>query len=257
MGIVNLTDDSFSGDGLRGQAVSAIAQGLRMVEEGADLLDLGAESSRPGAEPVSEQQETDRLLPVIEGLRECGVPLSVDTVKPDIMTVALAAGADMINDIFALRAPGAIEAVATSNAATCLMHMHGEPRTMQSDPRYGDVVTEVASFLDARVAACVAAGIDRNRIVIDPGFGFGKTLAHNLDLLRHLERLATSGPPVLVGLSRKSMFGLVTGRPVGDRMPASIAAAVLAVQRGAAIVRVHDAAATRDALSVLKAIEDK
>ncbi|MBK7815198.1 MAG: dihydropteroate synthase [Rhodocyclaceae bacterium] len=255
MGIVNLTDDSFSGDGLRGQALKAIAHGLRMAEEGADLLDLGAESSRPGAEPVSEQQEMDRLLPVIEGLRECGIPLSVDTVKPGIMSVALSAGADMINDIFALQAPGAFEAVAASNAAVCLMHMQGEPRTMQSDPRYGDVVTEVASFLDARVAACMAAGIDKNRIVIDPGFGFGKTLAHNLALLRHLDRLVRSGLPVLAGLSRKSMFGLITGHPIGDRMPASIAAALLAVQRGAAMVRVHDVAATRDALLVMKAIE--
>jgi dihydropteroate synthase len=256
MGIVNLTDDSFSGDGLRGGAGNAIAQGLRMVEEGADILDLGAESSRPGAEPVSQQQEMDRLLPVIEGLRGCGVPLSVDTVKPGIMAAALAAGIDMINDIFALQAPGAVEAVKASAAAVCLMHMQGEPRTMQSDPRYGDVVAEVAAFLGARAAACTAAGIDKNRIVIDPGFGFGKTLAHNLALLRHLDRLTAAGLPVLAGLSRKSMFGLITGRSVGDRMPASIAAAMLAVQRGAAIVRVHDTAATRDALSVLKAIED-
>lgn len=255
MGIVNLTDDSFSGDGLRGQAANAVAQGLRMVEEGADLLDLGAESSRPGAEPVSAQQEADRLLPVIEALRGCGVPLSVDTVKPDIMTAALTAGADMINDIAALRAPGAIEAVAASNAAVCLMHMQGEPRTMQSDPRYGDVVAEVASFLDARVAACTAAGIDKNRIVIDPGIGFGKTLAHNLALLRHLDRLAASGLPVLAGISRKSMLGVITGRPVVERMPASIAAALLAVRRGATVVRVHDVAATRDALLVLRAIE--
>ncbi len=256
MGIVNLTDDSFSGDGLRGQAENAIAQGLRMVDDGADLLDLGAESSRPGSEPVSQQQELERLLPVIGGLRDCGVPLSVDTVKPVIMSAALAAGADMINDIFALQAPGALEAVSVSNAAVCLMHMQGEPRTMQSGPRYADVVAEVAGFLDDRVTACTAAGIKKNRIVIDPGFGFGKTLAHNLALLRHLDRLARSGLPVLAGLSRKSMFGLITGRPVGARLPASIAAAVLAVQRGAAIVRVHDTAATRDALSVLRAIED-
>lgn len=256
MGIVNLTDDSFSGDGLRGQAENAIAQGLRMVDDGADLLDLGAESSRPGSEPVSQQQELERLLPVIGGLRDCGVPLSVDTVKPVIMSAALAAGADMINDIFALQAPGALEAVSVSNAAVCLMHMQGEPRTMQSGPRYADVVAEVAGFLDDRVTACTAAGIKKNRIVIDPGFGFGKTLAHNLALLRHLDRLTAAGLPVLAGLSRKSMFGLITGRPVGARLPASIAAAVLAVQRGAAIVRVHDTAATRDALSVLRAIED-
>lgn len=257
MGIVNLTDDSFSGDGLRGQALKAIAHGLRMAEEGADLLDLGAESSRPGAEPVSEQQEMDRLLPVIEGLRECGIPLSVDTVKPGIMSVALSAGADMINDIFALQAPGAFEAVAASNAAVCLMHMQGEPRTMQSDPRYGDVVTEVASFLDSRVAACMAAGIDKNRIVIDPGFGFGKTLAHNLDLLARLGAIAAAGYPVLAGLSRKSMLGAITGRPEGEREAASVAAALLAVERGAAIVRVHDVRGTVDALAVWRAMAEQ
>lgn len=255
MGIVNLTDDSFSGDGLRGEIADAIAQGRRMVEEGADILDLGAESSRPGAGPVSRDQELDRLLPVIEGLRDCGVPLSVDTVKPEIMSAVLAVGADMINDILALQAPGAIEAVAGSNAAVCLMHMRGEPRTMQVEPRYDDVVAEVAAFLEARAAACASAGIEKNRIVIDPGIGFGKTLAHNLALLNHLDRLAASGLPVLAGLSRKSMFGLITGRPVAERMPASIAAALLAVQRGAAMLRVHDVAATRDALTVMKAIE--
>jgi len=256
MGIVNLTDDSFSGDGLRGQTAGAIAQGLRMVEEGADLLDLGAESSRPGAEPVSAQQELDRLLPVIDGLRDCGVPLSVDTVKTDVMRAALLAGADMINDINALQGQGALDAVATSSAAVCLMHMQGEPRTMQTDPSYTDVVAEVAEFLSARVAVCEQAGIARNRIVIDPGFGFGKTLTHNLTLLRNLYRFAGSGLPVLAGISRKSMLGLITGRPVGERIHASVAAALLAVQRGAAIVRVHDTAATRDALATLKTIEE-
>jgi dihydropteroate synthase len=256
MGIVNLTDDSFSGDGLRGQTAGAIAQGLRMIEEGADLLDLGAESSRPGAEPVSVQQELDRLLPVIEALRDCGVPLSVDTVKADVMRIALAAGADMINDVTALRGPGALAALATSSAAVCLMHMQGEPRTMQADPRYADVVAEVTEFLAARVAACEDAGIARNRIVIDPGFGFGKTLTHNLTLMRNLDRFVGSGLPVLAGISRKSMLGLITGRTVGERIHANVAAALLAVQRGAAIVRVHDTAATRDALAILKAIEE-
>lgn len=256
MGIVNLTDDSFSGDGLHGQVSIAIAQGLRMVEEGADLLDLGAESSRPGAEPVSVQQELDRLLPVIEGLRGCGVPLSVDTVKPEVMRAALAVGADMINDIMALRVPGAMAAVAESSAAVCLMHMQGEPRNMQATPHYDDVVAEVSAFLAARVSACTAAGIVKDRIVIDPGFGFGKTLAHNLALLKHLDRFVATGVPVLAGISRKSMLGLITGRPVGERMPASIAAAILAVRMGAAIVRVHDTAATRDALAVLKAVEE-
>ncbi len=255
MGIVNLTDDSFSGDGLQGQSARAIEQGLRMVGEGADLLDLGAESSRPGAEPVSAQQEIDRLLPVIEGLGDAGVPISVDTVKPEVMRAALAAGADMINDIQALRAPGALEAVSATPAAVCLMHMQGEPRTMQVAPAYDDVVAEVSGFLAARVAACEAAGIVKERIVIDPGFGFGKTLAHNLELFRHLGRFAATRLPVLVGVSRKSMLGALTGRNVTERMPASVAAALLAVQRGAAIVRVHDVAATRDALAVFNAIE--
>ncbi|MBI5786026.1 MAG: dihydropteroate synthase [Rhodocyclales bacterium] len=255
MGIVNLTDNSFSGDGLRGQANGAIAQGLRMVEEGAELLDLGAESSRPGAEPVSLQQELDRLLPVVAGLRDCGVPLSIDTVKPEVMRAAIDAGADLINDIAALQAPGALAAVADSQAAACLMHMRGEPRTMQADPHYDDVVGEVWAFLMDRVAACESAGISRQRIVIDPGFGFGKTLGHNLELLRHLDRFVDTGLPVLVGMSRKSMLGQITGQPVGERISAGVAAALLAVQRGARIVRVHDVAATRDALAVWQAIE--
>jgi len=255
MGIVNLTDDSFSGDGLHGVSARAIEQGLRMANEGADLLDLGAESSRPGAEPVSVQQELDRLLPVLEGLRGSGVPLSVDTVKPEVMRAALAGGADLINDISALQAPGAVEAVAATKAAVCLMHMQGEPRTMQASPHYDDVVEEVRSFLAARVAVCTAAGIANNRIVIDPGFGFGKTLGHNLDLLRHLDRFVATGLPVLVGLSRKSMFGQLTGRPAQERVHASVAAALLAVQKGATLVRVHDVAATRDVLAVLAAVK--
>lgn len=257
MGIVNLTDDSFSGDGLRDETADAIVRGRRMVEEGADILDLGAESSRPGAEPVSRDQELDRLLPVIDGLRDCGVPLSIDTVKPEVMDAVLAAGADMINDITALSAPGALQAVAGSQAAVCLMHMQGEPRTMQVAPHYADVVTEVAAFLAARAAVCASAGIEKNRIVIDPGFGFGKSVAHNRTLLRHLGRFVAEGFPVLAGLSRKSMFGAITGRPVGERLYASLAAALLAVQKGAAIVRVHDVTATRDALAVLTAIEER
>jgi dihydropteroate synthase len=257
MGIVNLTDDSFSGDGLCGDARGAIEQGLRLVAEGAEILDLGAESSRPGAAPVPLQQELDRLLPVLEGLRDCGVPLSVDTVKPDVMAAALAAGADLINDIAALSATGALAAVAGSPAAICLMHMRGEPRTMQADPHYDDVTGEVTDYLAGRVAAAEAAGIARNRIVIDPGFGFGKTLAHNLALLRGLDRLAALGLPVLAGLSRKSMLGQITGQPAAQRVHASVAAALLAVQRGAAIVRVHDVAATRDALRVLAAVGEE
>lgn len=256
MGIVNLTPDSFSGDGVGHDSALAIAHARVQIEAGADILDLGAESSRPGAEPVSAREELDRLLPVLEALRDCGLPLSVDTVKPEVMRAALAAGADMINDIAALRTPGALEAVAASPAAVCLMHMQGEPRTMQADPQYGDVVMEVGGFLAERVAACAAAGIGRDRIVIDPGFGFGKTLAHNLALLRHLDRFVAMGLPVLAGMSRKSMLGQITGKPVAERMPASIAAALLAVRKGAALVRVHDVAATRDALAVLNAIEE-
>lgn len=257
MGIVNLTDDSFSGDGLHGNADAAIAQGLRLVAEGADILDLGAESSRPGALPVALEQELARLLPVVAGLRGCGVPLSVDTMKPEVMAACLDAGADLVNDIAALATPGALAAVANGSAAVCLMHMRGEPRTMQADPQYADVVAEVAGYLAGRVAAAEAAGIARNRIVIDPGFGFGKTLAHNLALLRGIGRLRDLGLPVLAGISRKSMLGQITGRPAAERVHASVAAALLAVQRGANIVRVHDVAATRDALRVLAALGEE
>lgn len=257
MGIVNLSDDSFSGDGLHGDTGAAIAQAVRMIEQGAHILDFGAESSRPGATPVPAQQEIDRLLPVIEGLLGCGVPLAVDTVKPDVMRAVLAAGADMINDINALRAPGALQCVAASPAGVCLMHMQGAPATMQDAPRYdGDIVAEVAEFLGERVAAAEMAGIALNRIVVDPGFGFGKSLEHNIELLRRLGELVVPGLPLLVGMSRKSMLGLLTGRDAGDRVHAGIAAHVLAVLRGARIVRVHDVAATRDALAVLQAVED-
>ncbi|MBK9020328.1 MAG: dihydropteroate synthase [Sulfuritalea sp.] len=256
MGIVNLSDDSFSGDGLHGNAAAAIAQGRRLIEEGAHILDLGAESSRPGAAPVPAQMEIDRLLPVVEALHGCGVPLSVDTVKPEVMRAVLAAGADMINDINALRAPGAMELVAASRAAVGLMHMQGEPRTMQENPHYADVVSEVAAFLAERVAAAEAAGIALNRIAVDPGFGFGKTLEHNIELLRRLDELVVPGLPLLVGMSRKSMLGLITGRAAPDRVHAGIAAHVLAVLRGARILRVHDVVATRDAIAVLQAVED-
>jgi dihydropteroate synthase len=256
MGIVNLTDDSFSGEGLRGDTGAAIAHARRLIEEGAQILDLGAESSRPGAAPVSAQQEIDRLLPVIEALRDCGTPLSVDTVKPEVMRLALNAGADMINDINALRAPGALELVAASKAGVCLMHMQGDPRTMQDAPHYADIVTEVAEFLGERVAAAEAAGIALNRIAVDPGFGFGKSLEHNIELLRRLDELVVPGLPLLVGMSRKSMLGLITGRPAHERVHAGIAAHVLAVERGARIVRVHDVAAARDALAVVQAVED-
>lgn len=256
MGIVNLTDDSFSGDALRGDHAAAIAQGRWLVDEGAHILDIGAESSRPGATPVSIQCEIDRLMPVIEGLMDCGVPLSIDTLKPEVMYAALATGADMINDINALRAPGALHIVAQSKAAVCLMHMQGEPETMQQSPHYDDVVFEVAQFLGQRVAEAEAVGIPLNRICVDPGFGFGKTLEHNLDLLRRLTELVVPGLPLLVGLSRKSMLGLLTGKGVSDRLAAGLVAHVMAVQRGARIVRVHDVAEMRDALLVLNAVEE-
>jgi dihydropteroate synthase len=256
MGIVNLSDDSFSGDGLHGNAEAAIALGRRLLREGAHILDLGAESSRPGAPAISAHQEIDRLVPVIDALRDCAAPLSVDTVKPEVMRAVLAAGADMINDINALRAQGAMEAVAASGAGVCLMHMQGAPATMQDDPQYGDVVAEVAEFLAERVAAAEAAGIALNRIAVDPGFGFGKTLEHNIALLRRLGELVVPGLPLLVGLSRKSMLGTLTGRAAPERIFGGIAAHVLAVLRGARVLRVHDVAATHDALAVLQAVED-
>ena len=257
MGIVNVTDDSFSGDGLGDDPQRAIELGLRLIEEGADILDIGGESSRPGAAAVSTRQELARVLPVLAGLRECGVPLSVDTQKPEAMREVLAAGADMINDIAALQSAGALQAVAASQAGVCLRHMQGEPGSMQRAPQYADVVGEVARFLTERVQAAVDAGIAAERIVVDPGFGFGKTLEHNLRLLEQLAALHAVGRPVLVGLSRKSMLGLLTGRTAGERVHSSIAAALLAVQRGAAIVRVHDVAATRDAIAVWNAVEER
>ena len=250
MGIVNLTDDSFSGDGLAGDTAAAVARAQRQIDAGADLLDLGAESSRPGALPVTPDDELHRLLPVLDGLAGCGVPISVDTYKPEVMRAALRHGASMINDIYGLRMPGAVEAVAGSDCAVCLMHMQGEPLTMQQQPAYGDVVAEVRLFLRRRVQAARAAGISDDRLLLDPGFGFGKTLQHNLELLRGLDRLAGDGLPVLAGLSRKSMLGAITGRPLGERLAANIAAAVLAVERGARILRVHDVAETRDAIAV-------
>ena len=255
MGVVNVTPDSFYDGGRYGTPQAAIVQARRLAEEGADLLDVGGESSRPGAAPVTAEEELARILPVLEGIADLEVPVSVDTTKPEVMRAALARGAAMINDITALAAPGALELVAASDAAVCLMHMQGSPRTMQAEPTYADVVAEVRDFLAARAAACVAAGIARDRIVVDPGFGFGKTVAHNLALLARLGEIAALGFPVLAGWSRKSSLGRITGRPADDRLAASVAAALLAVQRGARIVRVHDVAATRDALAVLAAVE--
>lgn len=254
MAVVNLTDDSFSGDGLHDDVGAALRRAEAALADGAEILDLGAESTRPGSDPVPEQIEIERLVPVIEELVKWHVPLSIDTLKPAVMRAALAAGADMINDVNGFRAQGVVEAVAEGSAALCVMHMQGAPRTMQQAPRYGDVVTEVEIFLTERVAALTAAGVARARIVLDPGFGFGKTLKHNLALLRDLKRFTDGGLPVLAGLSRKSMLGAITGRAVDQRMAASVAAALIAVQHGARIVRVHDVAATRDALSVWQAV---
>lgn len=254
-GILNLTADSFSGDGIGGAVEAAVQHGLRLVEEGADLLDIGAESTRPGAEPVPAEQEIARLVPVFEALAaRTTVPLAVDTSKPEVMRAAVAAGAGMINDVCALRRDGALDAAAALGVPVCLMHMQGEPRTMQDDPHYDDVVGEVHRFLGDRLFACQLAGIDRKNIVVDPGFGFGKTLAHNVELLRSLARFAELAP-VLAGLSRKAMIGTLTGREGGAaRATGSAVAALLAVQNGAAIVRVHDVAATRDALAVWQGV---
>lgn len=250
MGIVNVTPDSFSDGGRYLSPAAALAHGERLIEEGADLLDIGGESTRPGAADVSEMEEIDRVLPLVEALRTGGIPISVDTSKPGVMRAVLAAGAAVINDVRALRSQGALEAIRGSDCGLVLMHMQGSPRTMQSEPRYDDVVADVTAFLRGRVADLANAGIDFCRIAIDPGFGFGKTVEHNFTLLRRLSALQAIGRPVLVGLSRKSLLGAVTGRTVDDRVAASVAAAVLAVERGARIVRVHDVAATRDALKV-------
>ncbi len=255
MGVINVTPDSFSDGGRFLDAAAAIEHARRLIAEGADIVDIGGESTRPGAQPVDAAQELHRVLPVIRALRDASVPVAVDTLKPEVMRAAFAEGASIVNDISALRAPGALDAVSASDAGICLMHLQGEPRTMQAAPHYEDVVREVKSFLLERMSAAAAAGIAGERVVVDPGFGFGKTVAHNLELLRRLRELAELGAPVLVGLSRKSTLGAITGRPADERLAASVAAALLAVQRGATIVRVHDVAATRDALAVLAAVE--
>jgi len=256
MGVLNVTPDSFSDGGSFFDPLLAVDHAHRMIAEGADIIDIGGESSRPGAAPVSADEELRRVMPLLDKLAGLNVPVSVDTGKPEVMRRVIAGGAAMINDIFALRAPGALEAVAGSEAAICLMHMQGDPRTMQQQPHYTDVVAEVCEFLARRAGAAVAAGIGNERIVLDPGFGFGKSPQHNLDLIRALPRLRGLGYPVLAGLSRKSLFGKITGRAAGERVHASAAGALLAAQRGAAIVRVHDVAATRDSLLVLRAVDD-
>ena len=254
MGVVNITPDSFSDGGMFADTERAIAHAQRLIGEGVDILDLGGESTRPGAAPVSLEVERRRVLPVLEALASGGVPVAVDTRKPELMREAIAAGAAMINDVTALSGPGALAAVARAPVAVCLMHMQGDPATMQSNPDYLDVVREVRDFLAQRVAVAEAAGIARNRIVVDPGFGFGKTVEHNLALLRSLSEFSSLGGALLAGLSRKAMLGKLTGREPRERVHASVAAALLAVQNGAHIVRVHDVAATRDALAVLRAV---
>ena len=255
MGVLNVTEDSFSDGGRFLDPASALAQARRMVEEGAAIIDVGGESTRPGARPVGEQEELDRVVPVIEAIhRELPVPISVDTSKPDVMRAAVAAGAGMLNDVRALREPGALEAAAATGVPVCLMHMQGEPRTMQQNPTYGDVVTEVRVFLLDRVQACRGAGIPDDRLLIDPGFGFGKTPEHNLRLLKHLDRLVEDGFALVAGLSRKSLIGAVLDLPVERRLHPSIALAVLAVWQGAALVRVHDVGPTCEAIRMCAAV---
>jgi dihydropteroate synthase len=258
MGVLNVTPDSFADGGRWLDPDAALARARALHEAGADIIDVGGESTRPGAAPVGADAELARVVPVIEALaRDIDVAIAIDTCKPVVMREAVGAGASMINDVLALRADGALEAAAELGVPVCLMHMQGEPRTMQADPRYDDVVADVHRFLADRLLACEFAGIPRQRLLVDPGFGFGKTLEHNLELLRRLERFTDLGVPVLAGLSRKSMIGALTGRAIEDRVAGSVAAALIAVQRGAAIVRVHDVAPTRDALAVWAAVADR
>ncbi len=250
MGVVNVTPDSFSDGGKFFDATAARAQAQRLIEEGADIIDIGGESTRPGAAAVPVDEEKLRVVPLVEALRDSKVAISVDTSQPEVMRAALNAGAAIINDVRALQMPGALETAAASDCGVVLMHMQGTPQTMQDNPRYDDVVVEVADFLRQRRAAAVAAGIALDRIALDPGFGFGKTIEHNYRLLGHLREVAALDAPLLIGISRKGMLKKATGRSVGGRAVASAAAALIAVQGGAHIVRVHDVAATRDALAV-------
>jgi dihydropteroate synthase len=256
MGIVNVTPDSFSDGGLFNSFEHALQHAMQLVNHGADWLDVGGESTRPGSVPVDLEEEIRRVIPVVEALVAMKQSVSVDTSKPEVMQAAISAGATMINDVNALRAPGALEVVAAGSVAACLMHMQGEPRSMQSNPRYDDVVIEVRDFLSQRLNAALEAGIPRERLIIDPGFGFGKTQTQNIQMLRHLDRFCDLGVPVMVGLSRKSMLGKITGAEVNDRLHASVAAALLAVSKGAGIVRVHDVKATHHALAVYNAVND-
>ena len=255
MGIVNVTPDSFSDGGKHNSVQQAVEHALKLIEEGADILDIGGESTRPGATPVSLQEELQRVIPVVEQLApRAGVPISIDTYKSEVMQAAIDAGAAIVNDIYALQQPGALQAVANSRAGVCLMHMRGTPRTMQMDPQYEDVVVEVRNFLKFRMEAAMDAGISRQRIVLDPGFGFGKRTEHNLALLQALPSLAELEQPLLIGLSRKSVLGHLTGGNVDTRLHASIAASVISAMKGAKILRVHDVKATADALKIVTAV---
>lgn len=257
MGVLNVTPDSFSDGGHFARLPLALERAREMVAEGAAIIDVGGESTRPGALPVGVEEELRRVLPVVEALAaELPVPISVDTGTPKVIREAVAVGAGLVNDVRALRVPGALEAAAAAGVPVCLMHMQGEPGTMQASPRYDDVVGEVVRFLEERVAACEAQGIPRSRILLDPGFGFGKTLEHNLRLLHRLDRVAAVGLPVLVGMSRKSMFGALLDAPVHRRLYGGLAAAVVAVMRGARVVRTHDVRATVEALAVVSAVMD-
>jgi len=256
MGIVNVTPDSFSDGGKFSSTDLAVEHALKLIAEGADILDIGGESTRPGAAVVSLDEELKRVIPVIEALsRTCNVPISIDTYKPEVMRQAIAAGADIVNDVRALQEPNALEIIAQSNVGVCLMHMQGTPQTMQLEPHYVDVVSEVKQFLVDRMNAALAYGIVESRILLDPGFGFGKTRTHNIALIQHLDELNVIGLPLLVGLSRKSVLGSITGADEGQRLYASIAASVISAMKGAKILRVHDVKATVDALKVVTAIQ--
>ena len=255
MGILNVTPDSFSDGGRFIAKEQAVARAMEMQQQGADIIDVGGESTRPGAESVSIDQELDRVIPVIEAIRQHSqIPISVDTSKPEVMRAAVATGASLVNDVFALRAPGAVEACAELAVPVCLMHMQGEPRSMQQHPQYQDVVAEVSEFLLQRAQACIDHGIARQHIMLDPGFGFGKTTSHNLQMLANIRVFCDLDFPVLVGISRKSMLGAILDRPVEERLSGSIAAVVLAQQRGARLFRVHDVAETVDALRLCEAV---
>jgi len=255
MGILNVTPDSFSDGDRYATVAAALARARRIEEEGAAVIDVGGESTRPGAAPVDEAVEIARVIPVIEGIAAASnIAISIDTSKPAVMAAAIAAGACIVNDVFALRAPGARECAAASEVGVCLMHMQGEPRTMQDDPHYDDVVAEVCEFLARQRDACVAAGIARDAIVVDPGLGFGKGLAHNMTLLRELPRFAALNAPLLVGVSRKSFIGRILGRPVDERLYGGLGLAAWAVGQGARIIRTHDVAATRDAIGMVSAV---